>query len=156
MLQYSTKWVREPKNWWLWEAFRNQWTKIGSTLWNNMVELVDMPGRSIILSIFRLWSCRLKRVGEGFRVLFFDPTEGILKISFGDFFVWEVTHSRKNYPHAHGPLRELLIHLLACMLLVNLLVVYWCRKFQQSVFANLTRWYLRVDFFEAMESRVGV
>ena len=41
--------------------------------------------------------------------------------------------------HAHGPLRKLLVHLLACMLLVNLVVVYWCRKLQQSVFfANLT------------------
>ena len=40
--------------------------------------------------------------------------------------------------HAHGPLRKLLVHLLACMLLVNLVVVYWCSKLQQSAFANLT------------------
>ena len=40
--------------------------------------------------------------------------------------------------HTHGSQRKLLIHLLACMLLVNLVIVYWCRKLQQSVFANLT------------------
>ena len=55
-----------------------------------MMELFvfDMPGRSIILSISRLWTCHLaKRVGGGFRVLFCDPTDGVLKFSFGDFFV---------------------------------------------------------------------
>ena len=41
--------------------------------------------------------------------------------------------------YTHGPLRELLVHLLACMLLVNLVAVYRCRKLQQSAFANLTR-----------------
>ena len=42
------------------------------------------------------------------------------------------------------------------MLLVNLVAVYCCRKLQQSAFANLTRWYFSVHFFEPMESRVTV
>ena len=51
-----------------------------------MMELVDMPGRTILVSVSRLWTCHLKRVGGGFRVPFCDPTEGVLKFSFGDVF----------------------------------------------------------------------
>ena len=51
-----------------------------------MMELVDMPGRSILGSISRLWTCHLKRVGGDFRVSFCDPTEEILKLLFGDIF----------------------------------------------------------------------
>ena len=51
-----------------------------------MMELVDMPGRSILVSVSRLWTCHLKRVGGGFRVPFCDPTEGVLEFSFGDVF----------------------------------------------------------------------
>ena len=45
-----------------------------------------MPGRTILVSVSRLWTCHLKRVGGGFRVPFCDPTEGVLKFSFGDVF----------------------------------------------------------------------
>ena len=51
-----------------------------------MMELVDMPGRSILASVSRLWTCHLKRVGWVFRVPFCDPTEGVLEILFGDVF----------------------------------------------------------------------
>ena len=51
-----------------------------------MLELVDIPGRFILDSISRLWTCHLKRVRGGFRVPFCDPTEGILNFLFGDIF----------------------------------------------------------------------
>ena len=51
-----------------------------------LVELVDMPGMSLLGSISRLGICHLKKAGGVFRDLFCDPTEGILNISFGDLF----------------------------------------------------------------------
>ena len=45
-----------------------------------------MPGKSPLGRISRLGTCHLKRVGGGFRVPFFDPTEGVLEFPFGDVF----------------------------------------------------------------------
>ena len=60
--------------------------EIDSTLWNGMMELVDMLGKSILGSISRLWTRHLKKVGGIFRVPFCDPTEGVLEFPFGDVF----------------------------------------------------------------------
>ena len=45
-----------------------------------------MPGMSPLVSISRLGTCHLKRLGEGFRVPFCDPSEGVLEFLFGDVF----------------------------------------------------------------------
>ena len=81
-------------------------TKTEAWLWNGMMELVDMPGKSILLSISRLLTCHLKRVRGVFRGPFCDPTEGVPKFWFDDFSVWEVTHSGKKWLKVHRPKRE--------------------------------------------------
>ena len=106
-VMYSTPpWVVVTKVWrvlnqicWPWEASRNQWTHFDIWLWNGiMEELFDIPGMSSILRICRSGTCNPKRVEGGFWGLFCVPTDGVLKIPFCDFFIWEVTHSGKNYP----------------------------------------------------------
>ena len=51
-----------------------------------MMELVDMPGRSIIVSVSRLWTFHLECVGGGLRGPFFDPKLGVPKIWVGEHF----------------------------------------------------------------------
>ena len=51
-----------------------------------MLELVDMPGTSQICRICRLGTSNPKQVGGGFRGPFCVPTEGVLKLLFGDQF----------------------------------------------------------------------
>ena len=51
-----------------------------------MMELVDMPGRCPLASVYRLKTYHLKRVGGFFRVPFYDPTEGVLEFPFGNVF----------------------------------------------------------------------
>ena len=52
-----------------------------------MLELVDMPGRSILGSISRLWTCHLKWVRGGFRYPFRDPKLGVLNFCLVTVFV---------------------------------------------------------------------
>ena len=48
------------------------------------MELVNMPGMSQICRIYRLGTSNPELVGDGFRDPFCVPTEGVLKIPFGD------------------------------------------------------------------------
>ena len=57
-----------------------------------------MPGRSILVSISILWTFNPKQVAGGFRGLFCDPIEGVLKFWFGEHFCMGVNHSGKNFP----------------------------------------------------------
>ena len=54
-----------------------------------MMELVDIPGRSSLVSVSKLGTCHLKRVGGVFR----DPCRaskiGMLKILFDDVCLYE-------------------------------------------------------------------
>ena len=71
-----------------------------------MIELVDMPGRFPILRISRLGTCHLKRAGEGFRVPFCDPTEGVLEFLFGDVFCMRGDLLRKKSDHTCNCVRQ--------------------------------------------------
>ena len=63
----------------------------------------DMPGMSQICRICRLGTSNPKRVGGGFRGPFCVPTDGVLKISFGDQYCkygrWPT--QEKTYPVHH-------------------------------------------------------
>ena len=72
--------------WWHWEATRNQWTKIGPTLWNGTMELVDMPGRSPLGSVSRLGTCYLKRVRGGLGSRFVTQPKGNSNFRLVTFF----------------------------------------------------------------------
>ena len=55
-------------------------------LWIGMMEFVDMPGRSIHVSISRLWTFHPKQVIEGFRGLFCASKLGLPNIWIGEHF----------------------------------------------------------------------
>ena len=76
----------------------SQWAKIGSTMSNGMMELIDMSSRSTICRICRLGPSNSNKIGGGFRGPFCDPTVGMLKIWFGELFVWRWPTQDKNSP----------------------------------------------------------
>ena len=95
-LRYSTTINPRGQFCWPWES---RWTKIEAWLWNGMMALVDISGRSLILIISRLGTSNPKQVGGGFRGSFCASTVGVPKIWFDDLFIGEVT--RKNTNHFH-------------------------------------------------------
>ena len=68
-----------------------------------MMELVDMPGRSILVSISRLWISNPKQVAGDCRGPFCDPTEGVLKCWVdGHVYMWGGP-LKKKLPYAALP-----------------------------------------------------
>ena len=61
-----------------------------------MMELVDMPGRSTILSISRLWTCHLKGSEGVSGPHFVTQLKGYSTFHLVTYFVWEVAHSGKK------------------------------------------------------------
>ena len=59
-----------------------------------------MPGKSPLVSVSRLGTYHLTRIGGVFRVLFCDPSEGVLKFLFGVFLYERWSSKEKKHPRA--------------------------------------------------------
>ena len=79
----------------------NQWTNFRSRLWNGIMELRDMPYRSTICRISRLWTSDLMKVIVILRSSKCDPKKGLPKICVGNVFIWEVAHLGKKWPEGY-------------------------------------------------------